>query len=227
MVTDMTDDKRTTFEEAVESILDTVVVESPITIMAIADSTNVDWRAVERVIDFLMNTQEIFAAHEIRVMKSKAGKIVWMRDRLDKIRLPEEIREWYIKKRFFKKKEPDMSAEQISARFESASRTSVEEVIERLFIVLEIEDDLTVAELARRAGVNRKTVDRALDIITKFQEQIAKGIISKKDMIIWRLRPEIYDLDSTIIKYLLKKWYFPDEVEELPEEQEKALLLTS
>ncbi len=202
----------------------TVKKETPITVSAISEATGIDWRTVNRVINFLLATQDEFAAHSVRVLKGKGGTIVWMKDRLDKIKLQKDVREWYIKKRFFDNEGNKLSLKEMQALFVSEDRTSVEEVVSRLFKILEIEDDITVAEIARRIVVNRKTVDRALDLILEFQDRIAEGIIMKKEMVLWRKRPSLYDLDETTLRYFLTKWYFPNEAKEIPEEQEIALL---
>ncbi|MDF1537546.1 MAG: hypothetical protein P1Q69_01405 [Candidatus Thorarchaeota archaeon] len=220
----MVNGKRTTFEQAIERVLMILKEKSPITVAALSEVSGVDWRTVERVIEFLLKTQEKFAAHEIEVMKGKSGKIVWTMDRVDKMKLSKEMRSWYIEKRFFENMDDRPSPEEIQALFTSEDRTSVEEVVSRLFKALEIEDDLTVAEIARRVSVNRKTVDRALNLMIEFQEQIAEGTITKKGVLLWRKRPILHELDDTTIKYLLQKWYFPEEVKELTEEQEMALL---
>lgn len=217
-------DKRTTFEQAIERVLGAIKEKSPITIAALSEVTGTDWRAVERVIEFLLKTQEEFAAHAIETMKGKSGKIVWMIDRLDKIKLSKDVRDWYIEKRFFENMDERPSPQEIQSMFKSEDRTAVEEVVLRLFKVLEIEDDLTVAEIARRVSVNRKTVDRALDLMIRFQEIISEGIITKKERLVWRKRPVTHELDDTTIKYLILKWYFPKEVKGLTEEQEMALL---
>lgn len=220
----MADSKRTTFEQAIDKTLSVLRDKTPITVSALSEVAGIDWRSAERVIEFFLNTQEEFAAHTIEVMKGKSGKIVWMIDRLDKMKLSKEVRSWYIEKRFFEKMDERPNPEEIHAMFKPESRTSVEEVVSRLFKVLEIEDDLTVAEIARRVSVNRKTVDRALDLMIQFQERIAEGVITKKEMLLWRKRPVLHNLDDTTIKYLLQKWYFPEEVKVLSEEQEMALL---
>ncbi len=217
-------DKRTTFEQAIERVLGAIKEKSPITVTALSEVTGTDWRTVERVIEFILKTQEEFAAHVIETMKGKSGKIVWMIDRFDKMKLSKDVREWYIEKRYFENMDGVISPEEIKTMFKPEDRTSVEEVVLRLFKALEIEDDLTVAEIARRVSVNRKTVDRALNLMIEFQDIISEGIITKKEMLVWRKRPILHELDDTTIKYLIRKWYFPEEIKELSEEQEKALL---
>jgi hypothetical protein len=217
--------KRTTFQSAVKKTLDVIESESPVTVTGIADITDTDWRAVNRAIDFLLEMQDEFAATEIKTIEGKWGKVIWARDRVDKMKLPDDVREWYIKKRFFNEGELKESSSETD--FESDGRTSMEEVIQRIFGTLEREDDLTISEIARRVIANRKTVSKALDLIVEIQDQMAKGMIAKKEMVVWRERPPLHELDKTTIKLLLKKWYFPNEAEEITEEQERALLLTA
>jgi predicted transcriptional regulator len=217
--------KRTTFQSAVEKTLDVIENESPVTITGIADITGTDWRAINRAIDFLLELQDEFAAIEIKTIEGKWGKVVWARDRVDKMKLPEDVREWYIKKRFFNEGKFNKSGSEID--FESDGRTSMEEVIQRIFETLEREDDLTISEIARRVIANRKTVSKALDLIVEIQDRMAKGLITKKEMIIWRARSPLHELDKTTLKLLLKKRYFPNEAEEITEEQERALFLTA
>jgi hypothetical protein len=111
--------------------------------------------------------------------------------------------------------------------FRDMKRTSIEEAIQRIFTALEAEDDITVGELARRTKANRRTINRALDIIQKYQDEIAQGMITKKDLVIWRNRPKLYDLDATTLKYLLKMWYCPEEDNIIPDDKERELLLSA
>ncbi len=215
---------RTTFEESIERSLEVLMTNSPISLREIAEKSGTDWRAIDRAVNFLITEQDQFAAFEIRVLEGGYGKMVWLKDRLDKMKLPKEMRQWYIEKRFFTESDEKPDTAEIREMFKSEGRTSIEEVVDRLFKVLQIEDNLTIAELARRTGVNRKTVDRALDLILQFQDEIAEGYIYKKDLIVWMPRPALYEMDETTLEYFLKKRYFPDEAKEIPEEQERALL---
>ena len=217
--------KRTTFQSAVKQTLDVIENESPVTVTGIADITNTDWRAINRAIDFLLELQDEFAATEIKTIEGKWGKVIWARDRVDKMKLPEDVREWYIKKRFFSDEEIMKNGSETDLK--SDGRTSMEEVIQRIFELIQLEDDLTISEIARRVIANRKTVTKALDLIMEIQDRMAKGMIAKKEMVVWRERPPLHELDKTTIKIMLKKWYFPNEAEEISEEQERALLLTA
>ena len=218
--------QRTTFEEAIDQILQVLREESPITIKALSNLSKVDSRTVSRVLEFLIVSQDHFAKTMIKLLEGKWGKVVWRRDRIDKTKLPENIREWYIKTRFFNEKcNEDMSTEQIQNLFDDTKRTSIEEVVLRIYIALEIEDDITIAEIARRTKTNRKTVIRALNLILENQEKIAQGLISKKELVIWRERSNLHELDETSIKYLLKMWYCPEEDSSISDDKERELLL--
>ncbi len=217
--------QRTTFEQAIRQTLSIVKRESPITVSAIADLCGIDPRAVSRVIDFLVNLQDEFAKTTVKILEGKWGKVVWTADRIDKTLLPKEIRAWYINKRFFEKLDKATpSFEEIQSMFEERKRTPVEQVVRRVFGVLEVEDDMTIAELSRRVRANRKTVDRALNIILEFQDEIAAGRLTRKELVIWRRRTPIYELDDTTIMYQLKRWHFPDEVDKISDDQERELL---
>ncbi len=217
--------KRTQFAHALEKTLEVIRDESPISVTRIANITDTDWRAINRALDFLLEVQDEFAAREVKVIEGRWGKVIWIRDRVDKMKLPEDIREWYIEKRFFGEREiPEGKKDAIGAVSESAERTSMEEVIRRVFKALQVEDDLTLTEIASRTGTNRKTVSKALEIILGIQDNVAEGLITKKRMAVWRKRPALHELDKTTIKLLLQKRYFPDETREISEEQERALL---
>jgi predicted regulator of amino acid metabolism with ACT domain len=218
---------RTTFEETIRQTLDIVRKESPLSINAIAELGDIDSRSVSRAINFILEIQDEFAKTDVKILEGKWGKVVWTVDRIDKSKLPETIRTWYIQKRFFENiQDSTPSKEQIKNMFEEKKRTSIEEVVRRVFKVLEIEDDITIAELSRRTRVNRKTVVRALKLISMFQDDIAIGHLSKKELVVWRRRTPINELDETTIMYQLKIWHFPDEMKsELSEDRKRELLM--
>ncbi|RLI59745.1 MAG: hypothetical protein DRO87_02055 [Candidatus Thorarchaeota archaeon] len=198
------------------------------TIKAIADISKVDSRTANRVLEFLIQSQDHFAKTEVKILEGKWGKVIWKRDRIDKAKLPERVREWYIEARFFSEKsQQDLTLERVQDMFIDTKRTPVEEVVRRIYITLEIEDDITVAELARRTKTNRRTIDRALNLIIENQDQIATGIITKKDLVIWRPRPSMHDLDETSMMRLLKMWYFSDVNNSTPNDKERELLLSA
>ncbi len=221
----MSQSKRTTFEEAIDQILKVVMVESPITVKTISDLSEIDPRTVTRILEFLINSQEDFAKTTIRILEGKWGKVVWKRDRIDKSKLPEGIRDWYIKRRFFGEEcQEDVPENQIQNMFDDVKRTSIEEVVHRIYVALEIEDDITLAELSRRTKTNRRTINRALELILKYQDRMAEGHITKKDLVIWRERPKLHELDETSLKYLLKMWYCSDKDGSIPDDKERELL---
>ena len=216
---------RTTFEETIRQTLEIVKRESPISISGIAELSGVDPRAISRVIYFIIDIQDEFAKTVVKMLEGNWGKVVWTVDRIDKSQLPETIRNWYIKKRFFENlQEPAPSFEEIRKMFEEKKRTSIEQVVCRVFKVLEIEDDITIAELARRTRVNRKTINRALNLISTFQNELAEGYLFKKNLVIWRKRTPLHELDDTTMMYQPKIWHFPDEVEKLSADQKRELL---
>ncbi len=218
--------QRTTFEQAIRQILKILKTESPIAVSTISELSGTDPRTVGRVLEFLIGSQEDFAKTVIQLLEGKWGKVIWKKDRIDKEKIPKEVRAWYIQKRFFDEEcQLDLKLDQLQTMFADEKRTSIEEVVRRIFIVLEIEDDITIAELARRTKVNRKTVNRALKLILEYQEEIALGYISKKELVIWRNRPQPHELDETTLKFLLQMWYCPDELDSLPDEKERELLL--
>jgi hypothetical protein len=156
----------------------------------------------------------------------KRSKVIWRKDRIDKMKMPRDVRQWYIQKRFFDEKcQLDMAIDQMKETFVDEDRTSIEEAVRRILIALEIEDDITIAELARRAKINRKTVKRALNLILEFQDEIAQGFISKKELVIWRERPQLHELDEETLRFVLQMWYCPEELEHLPDDKDMELLL--
>jgi hypothetical protein len=108
--------------------------------------------------------------------------------------------------------------------FEDDLRTSIEETVRRIFRVLEIEDDITIAELARRTRTNRKTVERALALILKYQDDIAQGHVSKKELVVWRRRPQLHELDETSLRHVLRMWFCPSETDNLQDDRKRELL---
>ncbi|MCK4245464.1 MAG: hypothetical protein KAX20_07560, partial [Candidatus Omnitrophica bacterium] len=110
----------------------------------------------------------------------------------------------------------------------STNRTKLEDAISRVLEALELEDELSPLELSKRTGLNRRTIERVLDVFTRFQDTFAESFISKREnSIILRKHPDLYALDETRMLYLLKKLYLPHLVEELSEKKERALFQTA
>ncbi|MHA1908952.1 MAG: hypothetical protein ACW98Y_16740 [Candidatus Thorarchaeota archaeon] len=222
----MSKTRRTTFKQAIRQTLEILKTESPITVSTISDLSGTDPRTVARVLEFLIGSQENFTKTVIHMLEGKWGKVIWRKDRIDKMKMPKDVREWYIQKRFFDDEcQIDIELEQMQEMFVDEKRTAIEEVVRRIFMSLEIEDDITIAELARRTKVNRKTIDRALNLILEFQDEIALGFVVKKELVIWRQRPSLDELDETTLKVLLQLWYCPNDLEDLPDDKERELLL--
>ncbi|MHA2323364.1 MAG: hypothetical protein ACXACG_17175 [Candidatus Thorarchaeota archaeon] len=222
--------KRTSFVEALDGILQALELDVPITLAEMAGRTGIDRRTVVRIVDFIVDTQDCFAAERVTVLGDKGRKIVLIDDRVDLSVLPDDIRNWYVNKRYFSEDFESSSHSRNESglepiRAKPVLRATIEDAIQRVFRVLESEDELSVGELAGRAGINRKTADRALTIITRFQDDIVKHEISVKgNILLARQGTRLEDLDETRMKILLKKRYFPEESGSLSDSKGKSLM---
>lgn len=225
----MPERKRTSVEDALESVLGTIEVDTPVTVGELASATELSWAVVDRAIDLAMQMQDYFRANRIDVLGGKGRKIIIVELRVDLTRLPEKVREWFIEEKFFKGEEKkrfttEQARDILCSNIEQTERTKLEDAIDCVHDALELDDEISVLELSKRTNLNRRTIERVLDIFVRFQDKLAERYITKfEGNIVLRKHPEIYSLDETRMRYLLKKLYLPRLAYELSEEKERTL----
>jgi len=225
--------KRTSVEAALDIAIQHLHENTPVTIGELASEIGLSWAVIDRAIDLTMMVQDYFRAHRIEVLGGKGKKIIIVELRVDLIKLPNKVREWFIEEKFFKGEEKthyatEKAREILGTNSRDTNRTKLEDAISCVLMALELEDELSLLELSKRTGLNRRTIERVLDIFFRFQDRFAESVISKRENnIILRKYPVLYTLDETRMLYLLKKLYLPHLVEELPESKERALFQTA
>jgi len=221
--------KRTSVEDALEIVLKHLPKNTPSTISEIATETNLSWNVIDRAANLAMEIQDYFFANKVEVLGGKGRKIVLVELRVDLKRLPNEIREWFIEEKFFKMKERNRysteEAKQIlGTSIENKNRTKLESAINCVLDALELEDELSVLELSKRTALNRRTIERVLDLFLRFQSYFADSYMKKVDgNLLLRNHPDLYSLDKTRMRYLLQKLYLPHLQEDLPRDKERIL----
>lgn len=226
----MSNKKRTSVEDALELIFQNLNVNTPSTTGALSTDTDLSWVVIDRAIELAMKIQNFLRANKVVVLGGRGRKIVLIEPRIDLTKIPQEIREWFIEEMFFKgeakKHYSTEEARQILGTDNADNkRTKLENAVNCTIECLEIEDELSVLEISKRTDLNRRTVERVLEIFTKFQNQFAMLEFTKIDgNIILRNLPDLYSLDGTRMRYLLKKLFLPHLAENLPEDKERSLL---
>jgi len=225
--------KRTPVEDALEAILKTIPKNTPSTVSEIATKTSLSWNVIDRAANLAINIQEFFRANKIEILGGKGRKIVLVELRVDLTKLPTNIREWFINEKFFKgqdkKQYTTEEAQQIlGTASESNERTKLENAVQSILDALELEDELSVLELSKRTGLNRRTTERVLNLFLRFQEYFAESYLKRVEgNLILREHPNLYALDETRMSYLLKKLYLPHLKEDISKEKERALFQTA
>ncbi len=225
--------KRTSVEQALEIVLDILEIDKPVTVGEIATKTDLSWAVVDRAITLAMSLQDYLRAYKITVLGGKGSKVILIELKVDLTRLPKPIREWFIEEKFFKGEDKKQySTEQVRELLkrdrEESERTTLEDSIRLVLDALALEDELSVLEVSKRTDLNRRTVERVLDVLQQIGERFDNSILSNVDnTIIKRKFSDIYALDETRLEYLLKKWYLPHLVQDISEEKERVLLQMS
>ncbi|MBD3408355.1 MAG: hypothetical protein GF411_19685 [Candidatus Lokiarchaeota archaeon] len=221
---------KSTFESVLEKILDDMKLNRPYTMNQIAEMIGVNWSTAKRAVDILFDIQDFFAAYEILVLGERP-KMVLIQPRIRMSQLPSDVIDWFITSSFFTT--PKQSHESDEARTLIVervveSRTPINIAIDRIIRSLKLEDELSILEMSRRTELNRRTVDRLLDLLVHHQDKISQFRFVEMDgAILKEPRPDLYELDSPMIKLLLTKYYLPDESPDIPEEKERELLRLS
>jgi len=225
--------KRTSVEDALGIAIQHLHENTPVTIGELVSEIGSSWVVIDRAIDLTMMIQDYFRSHRIEVFGGKGKKIIIVELRVNLVKLPNKVREWFIEEKFFKGEEKnhyttEEAREILGTNSRSTNRTKLEDAISCVLEALELEDELSLLELSKRTGLNRRTIERALDIFIRFQDRFADSFISKRENnIILRRHPDLYTLDETRMLYLLKKLFLSHLVEELSESKERALFQTA
>ncbi len=205
--------KRTSFEDAFDLVIKNLKINVPMTISEIASNSNLSWLVVDKVIRVVMNIQDFIYGHKIVVLIGKRSKIILLELRVDMTHLPSTVREWFIEEKFFKGPEKKhYNTEEIKSILNVENNTNkrihFEDAINLMLEALKLEDELSVLELSRRTGLNRRTVDRTLNFALRFQDMIAKYFVRLHEgKIVLINRPDLYSLDESRMKLLLAKMY--------------------
>lgn len=225
--------KRTSVEDALDIAIQHLHENTPVTIGELASEIGISWVVIDRAIDLTMTIQDYFRAHRIEVLGGKGKKIIIVELRVNLVKLPSKVREWFIEEKFFKGEEKshyttEEAREILGVNSRSTNRTKLEDAINCVLEALELEDELSLLELSKRTGLNRRTIERVLDIFNRFQDKFAESFITKlENNIILRKHPDLYTLDETRMLYLLKKLYLPHLVEKLSKSKERVLFQTA
>ncbi len=188
---------------------------------------------VDRAIGLTVTIRDYFRAHRIEVFGGKGKKIIIVELRVNLVKLPNKVREWFIEEKFFKGEEKnhyttEEAREILGTNSRNTNRTKLEDSINCVLEALKLEDELSLLELSKRTGLNRRTIERVLDIFTRFQDKFAESFITKlENNIILRKHPDLYTLDEIRMRYLLKKLYLPHLVEKLSKSKERVLFQTA
>ncbi len=224
----MTVEDRVRFEEAVNRVLRVLKPDTPMTTNEISRIAEVNWKTADKAVHFVISIQDHLTANEVVVLGGRGRKIVLLQMRVELSRLPKDVADWFIETKFFRGKKERPSTEEVYAIMAplESKRVSIEEAVSRTLHALEMEDELSVLELSKRTGINRRTVARVLDLLLEVQNHVADFKVSRTHdgTIIKRKLPDLHTLDNSRMVYVLKRRYLPDDVEELPENQERALL---
>ena len=221
--------KRTSVEDALEIVLKHLPRNTPSTISEIAKETNLSWNVVDRAATLAMKTQDFFYANKIEVLGGRGRKIVLVDLRVELKQLPSAIREWFIEEKFFKTRErthysTEEARQILGTSIENKNRTKLESAIGCVLEALELEDELSVLELSKRTAINRRTIKRVLDLFVRFQSYYADSYIKKiEGNLVLTKHPDLYSLDETRMRYLLKKLYLPHLQDDLPKDKERIL----
>lgn len=223
----MAKEDRMRFEDATLRVLEALAPDTPMTVNEIARRAEVNWKTADKVVRFLISTQDQLTANRVFVLGERNRRIVLLQMRVELSKLPTDVADWFIEERFFSQKEQPTCGQTRSTQASLESgRVPVDEAASRILEALEIQDEVSLSSLSRRTEINRRTVARALDLLDRIQNGVAGFMISRTEdgMIIRRALRSLYDLDSLRMRYVLKKRYLHDETEGLQKDQERALL---
>jgi len=223
----MAKEDRVRFEDAALRVLEALVPDTPMTVNEIARRAEVNWKTADKVVHFLINTQDQLTANQVIVLGEQKRRIVLLQMRVELSKLPTDVVDWFIEERFFSRTEQTHGREAQSTQAPTANgRVPVDEAASRILEALEIEDEASLSSLSRRTRINRRTVARALDLLAGVQNSVADFTISRTEdgMIIRRALRSLYNLDGPRMRYVLKKRYLHDDTEPLQKDQERALL---
>ncbi|MHA1926947.1 MAG: hypothetical protein ACTSV2_00050, partial [Candidatus Thorarchaeota archaeon] len=181
-----------------------------LTINEIANEVGVTWSTTNHMLSIIFDIQNFIAAYELDIVGSRPKNVVFLWPRVDIGKLPLSVAEWFVNSSFFTTSKAEHTTEEALKllAFKRMKKTPINEGIRRVISVLQLQDQLSVSELSRRAVLNRRTVENVLNLIQNIQDTLCKFKLRKvEDMIMIDDRPDIYTLDETRMKILLTKRY--------------------
>jgi hypothetical protein len=223
----MVGEGRTRLENAVPRVVDTLGLDVPMTVNEIARRAGINWKTADKIVQFLTDIQDQLTAHEVVVLGGKNRRIVLLQMRVELSKLPKDVADWFIEARFFSKDEQSSSKKtRPTERVMKSQRVPIEAAAIRILETLEEKDEVYLSSLSRRAGIDRRTVTRALGLLVSVQGQVADFSVSRTEdgVIIRRALRSLYELDSSRIRYVLRKRYLHDAAETLHGDEEHTLL---
>ncbi len=185
-----------------------------LTINEIASDAGVTWSTTNHMLSIIFDIQDFIAAYELDVVGSRPKNIVLLWPRVDLGKLPPDVVDWFVSSSFFTTPRSEYTTEEALKLlpFERMKKTPMNESVRRVISVLQLQDQLSVSELSRRAVLNRRTVENMLNLILHIQDTLCKYKLRRvEDMIMIDERPDIYTLGEASMKILLTKRYLPEE----------------
>ncbi len=214
--------------EAFEKLLKAMDLNIPMSVNQIAEESGISWPTTKNALNVILDIQDFLSAYEFILIEGRPRKIVLAQIRVSMIKLPSEVRDWFIDSAYFtnpRKQYTTEEAHKIIAPEGKNGKTPFDVAIRRVVDALKLEDELSVLELSKRTVLNRRTVERVLALLIQFQDKISEFMIVELEEsgYVKELRPSLYDLDSKRMIYLLKKRYIPGEAKAISKKQEREL----
>jgi len=166
---------RTSFPEAVKTVLDTMEKKRTLSVNALSQETGLNRRTVEKALDLLSYVQPYFLQKTLRVVEMNHSKLIEINEKSGLLELPENIQRLIIRTAYY----PNPSREEmilIHMRLKEAA--SPEKAIS-------LDKDATVQELVKQGQILQ--VERALRFYLSDEGKIvAEGAL--------KLFPELHEL---------------------------------
>ncbi|TET09834.1 MAG: hypothetical protein E3J86_07120 [Candidatus Thorarchaeota archaeon] len=220
---------RITFEEALEKVLSKMGLNVPMNVNQITELTGIGWITTKNVLNIVMEIQDFLAAHEIIVIEGRPRKIVLAQIRVRMSVLPSEVADWFIDSEYFTTLRKEYTTEEVRKQVAPEGKirkTPLETSIHRVVEALKLGDELSILELSKRTVLNRRTVERVLALLIRFQNKISETMLVEieESGYIREHRPSLYELDNQRMIYLLKKRYIPELVKDISDKSARELL---
>ncbi|MGQ4912159.1 MAG: hypothetical protein ACP6KW_08315 [Candidatus Thorarchaeota archaeon] len=195
----------------------------------IARKSRLGWPTTKRVLDVILTIQDFLAANRIVVVKGSPRNTILLQIRVRVSQLPAEVADWFIRSAYFREKGAKYTTEEVLSHVApegKVKKTPLGVSIRRVVEALRLEDEISVLELSKRTALNRRTAERVLALLTRFQDDIAESMLTETGDggYLMEPRPDLYRLDSNRMIYLLKRMYLPEEVQDISDRKGRELL---